>query len=476
MMKMKKMLLGMLAMLMSIVVMLGCASATNLSNNKSYEKLIFDTARVHTIDITMSKKDRAEQMKNPKDKTKYRTTVTIDGEKIEDVAFHTKGNSSLYLPISAGKDKYSYGLDFGKYTNGKTYHGLDKLDLQNNFSDGTAMKEYMAYWLFNQMGVKAPLASFVWLKVNGEVQGLYTALEEPGNSFLDRIAKGKGTLYKPEDGGMGLNDKEMESLFEGNCLAHNSDGGANLKYKDDKEESYPDIFENAQTTEYEDTRAKVIRALKALSEKKDLEKYLETKEIIKYFAIHNYLVNYDSYTGLMLHNYCLYEHDGKLSMLPWDYDISFGTFPKTAIHGALNDSTDIVNTGIDSPLGIVDEKDRPMWSWIVSDENYRNEYHEDMSKVIDVIESGTFKKEAKRVYDLIVPYIKEDPKGYFNAEKSKIAFDTYLKISDLRAQSISKQLEGKLATRSDEQNKEDQIDVSKIVIRDMGSSEDLFNK
>ena len=63
----------------------------------------------------------------------------------------------------------------------------------------------------------------------------------------------------------------------------------------------------------------------------------------------------------------------------------------------------------------------------------------------------------------IVPYIKKDPKGYFNAEKSKIAFDTYLKISDLRAQSISKQLEGKLATRSDEQNKEDQIDVSKML-------------
>ena len=76
----------------------------------------------------------------------------------------------------------------------------------------------------------------------------------------------------------------------------------------------------------------------------------------------------------------------------------------------------------------------------------------------------------------IVPYIKKDPKGYFNEEKSKIAFDIYLKISDLRAQSISKQLEGKPATRSDEQNKKDQIDASKIVIRDMGSSEDLFNK
>lgn len=36
-------------------------------------------------------------------------------------------------------------------------------------------------------------------------------------------------------------------------------------------------------------------------------------------AVHNFLVNDDSYTGNMIHNYYLYEEDGRLSMIPWDY-------------------------------------------------------------------------------------------------------------------------------------------------------------
>ena len=161
--------------------------------------------------------------------------------------------------------------------------------------------------------------SFVWLTVNGEDQGLYTVLEGVENSFLERTAAGEGTIYKPEDGDMALNNEEMERLQTGSSAAHDNGGGADLAYKDDNEESYPDIFENAETEEDAETRMRVIRALKALSEKKDLDKYLDTEEIIRYFAVHNYLVNYDSYTGLMLHNYCLYENNGRLSMLPWDY-------------------------------------------------------------------------------------------------------------------------------------------------------------
>ena len=109
-----------------------------------------------------------------------------------------------------------------------------------------------------KMDVNAPLASFVWLTVNGEEQGLYTALEDVSNSFLARIAGGKGAIYKPEDGEMGLNEEEMENIRNGKSAAHNNGNGADLVYKDDKEESYPDIFENAET--HEDTENTAGRA------------------------------------------------------------------------------------------------------------------------------------------------------------------------------------------------------------------------
>ena len=92
--------------------------------------------------------------------------------------------------------------------------------------------------------------------------------------------------------------------------------GADLVYKEDDEASYPDIFTNAETDEDPGTHTRIIRALKALADKENPEQYLDTKTIIRYFAVNNFLVNYDSYTGLMLHNYVLYENDGRLTMMP----------------------------------------------------------------------------------------------------------------------------------------------------------------
>ncbi|SDB28272.1 CotH kinase family protein [Butyrivibrio sp. INlla16] len=98
-------------------------------------------------------------------------------------------------------------------------------------------------------------------------------------------------------------------------------------------------------------------------------------EIISYFVAHNFVLNYDSYTGTMLHNYYLYENDGGLSMLPWDYNLSFGAFSGGGKEGE-TDATSLINTGIDSPLSGTAEDARPMWSWIVSNEEYPEKYHE----------------------------------------------------------------------------------------------------
>ena len=39
-------------------------------------------------------------------------------------------------------------------------------------------------------------------------------------------------------------------------------------------------------------------------------------QVIRYFVVHNFVCNFDSYTGSMIHNYYLYEKDGRLSMIP----------------------------------------------------------------------------------------------------------------------------------------------------------------
>ncbi len=48
---------------------------------------------------------------------------------------------------------------------------------------------------------------------------------------------------------------------------------------------------------------------------------LDVYEVLRYFAANTFLVNLDSYVSNMNHNYYLYEKDGIVSILPWDYNL-----------------------------------------------------------------------------------------------------------------------------------------------------------
>ena len=112
-----------------------------------------------------------------------------------------------------------------------------------------------------------------------------------------------------------------------------------------------------------------INALKNLSEQTDLENTVDIEEVIRYFVVHGFLCNGDSYTGSMIHNYYLYEEDGKLSMIPWDYNLAYGTFQAEDADSAVNDP-------IDTPLSVTEgSDDRPMFSWITSCDEYLEMYH-----------------------------------------------------------------------------------------------------
>lgn len=136
---------------------------------------------------------------DPLDKTKYEVNITIDGETIESVSFATKGNTSLTsVAGDADSVRYSFKVNFGKYNKEQTYYGLNKLNLNNIYADATYMKDYLSYEIFRQAGVDSPLVSYVWLTINGEDHGLYIAIEDISEGYLNRVCDGEGELYKPE--------------------------------------------------------------------------------------------------------------------------------------------------------------------------------------------------------------------------------------------------------------------------------------
>ena len=519
------------------VSFVGCKNSSNKKEETeqvkaetlSYENKLFDTSYVHTINVEIADDDWEDLKANPTQKTKYQADITIDGETINDVSFSTKGNTSLSSVSSdSDSDRYSFKVNFGKYVENQTYYGLNKLNLNNIYADATYMKDYISYKIFDEAGVDSPLVSYVDIQINGEEFGLYLAIEDISESYLNRTNDGEGELYKPETsslanmgGGKGNmqppSDMKMPDGMErpndmqtpdnadssggmerpndmqapdnadssegterpndmkmpgGNGFPNgdmfSDDNGASLKYTDDEVSSYSDIFDNTITNSDEDDWNKVIAALKSLSED-DAESAVDTDEVIRYFVAHNFVLNYDSYTGNMLHNYFLYENDGKLSLLPWDYNLAFGTFSGGGEMGNGENATALINTGIDSPLSGADEADRPFWEFIASDEDYLEQYHKVYDELISsFFESGKFESELERVYNMIRTYVEKDTSAFYTVDEFDDAYETLNKFCLLRAESIRKQLSGELASISDEQTASEQVDASDISIKTMG--------
>ena len=83
-------------------------------------------------------------------------------------------------------------------------------------------------------------------------------------------------------------------------------------------------------------------------------------------------------------------------------------------------------------------------------------------------DSGDCEKEIERVYEMIRPYVKDDPSAFYKVEEFDEAVSTLKQFCTLRAQSINKQLNGELGSAASEQKKEDMVDASAITLSKMG--------
>lgn len=455
----------------------------------SYENIVFNNNKVATVDIEIAEEDWADMLENAAAEELKKADITVNGKKIENVAIRTKGNLSLRSVVNSDSDRYSLKIDFDYYDNTQSLYGLKKLNINNNYSDSTLMREYISYELMEQMGLPTPAHSYMYVTVNGEERGLYLGVEAVDETFLaNNYGSNNGFLFKPDG------------------------TGSDLKYISDNIADYTGI--GLKTNEANVDQSKFIKMIEAINNGGDIDKYIDVDEMLRYFAVNTALVNLDSYQGNMKHNYYLYEEEGVFSIIPWDYNMSFGGFGVGGGGGRMDDINQLpanaemkksgdaqmneqldkpdmkfpnngvqqqqeqqpngdrnqggfnmgmglsgnlmedsaINFSVNTPVSGATLEDRPLLNALLSNEEYRTKYEGYLEEVAtNYLTEENVQNITKKLAVLLTTYVEADPTKFSTTEQFLEAVEGENSLPEFakqRSASILKQLSGELVVEA----------------------------
>ena len=103
------------------------------------------------------------------------------------------------------------------------------------------------------------------------------------------------------------------------------------------------------------------------------------------------------------HNYYLYEYEGQLNLLPWDYNLTLGGMGKGS------DATSTVNDAIDNAFS-----GTKFFDTLMENEAYKARYHENLQQLVDeYLNGGGFEAFYTRTRSLIDSLVKTDPTALY---------------------------------------------------------------
>ena len=114
-------------------------------------------------------------------------------------------------------------------------------------------------------------------------------------------------------------------------------------------------------------------------------------------------MNWDSYLGHTGHNYFLYEEDGVISILPWDYNLAFGTYA-LGMTDPIRDPDVLINWPINTPARGETMLKRPLYHNLMKNNDYFARYHAYFDQLLsEYFESGRYEAVLRQTQAMIAP-------------------------------------------------------------------------
>lgn len=382
----------------------------------------FDDSYVHDLYITFADENWYDTLydshANDADDPYFAADFTAHGVTIENVGVRFKGNSSF-----DGSDlKKSLKIDFDEFDEDNdaiSFFGLKKLNLNNNFNDPTQLREKLILDYASNFVEGAGRAVHTNVYINGELWGLYTAVEQVDKTYVQT------RFGNDEDG----------NLFKGSASDDvaddpSADFGSDLTYLGDDPDLYDDFYQ-LKTNETAYDYSQLIEFIDVLNNTAAddlaaaIEPLLDVQDTLAGLAINNLFSNLDSYNGAA-HNYYLYDRDdtGQFTHILWDANESFGTFSQFTERG--QDLTELDPFWVPvamGPPGMVEAEERPLMESLWAVDEYSEDYLRDLAEILrsgfDVTTAST---RINELADLIRDDVAADP----NKQYTSAQFETNL--------------------------------------------------
>lgn len=234
-------------------------------------------------------------------------TLKFNGKTWKNVGFRLKGNSTLRTAWQTGNYKLPFRLNFDEFEDkypaitNQHFHGFEEMSFSPGAKDPSLIREKTASDIFRLAGIPCARTAFYRVSIDFgsgmRYCGVYTGIELPDDNMVkDQFGEESGNIYKPE-----LNLTSFNAtLFD--------------KKNNETAADYSDVQQLVTILN------SATRTSNPAQWKSQLEAIFNVNHFLKYLAVNNAIVNWDSY-GVMAHNFYLYNHSvKKLTWIPWDHN------------------------------------------------------------------------------------------------------------------------------------------------------------
>ncbi len=405
--------------------------------NSSLAQDIYNLNVVKDIKLEFEEENWADVLDSLKfvgNKERLIGKLKLDGVTYDSVGVRYKGNSSYYSVKKSGSPKLPFNIKIN-YVDKKQKlpDGVGSIKLSNVFRDPSFIREALAYEIAREY-TAAPRCNYARLYVNDVYMGLYNNVESIDSKFLmANFGEKDGIFIKCDPSDFAKTGKGTKGK---NC-----DTGeySSLQYQGKDSVCYYPNYELKSDDGWKD----IIALTNVLeNESNKIHEYLDVNETLWMLAFNNVLVNLDSYSGKLSHNYYMYKDSlGIFHPLIWDLNMAFGGF---RYDGSSQVPLSTEKMQQMSMFLHYKNTNRPLIQSVLSNSLYRKLYVHHVKTILeDYFTSSKYKSRAEALQRQIDYYVKSDENKFYPYEDFKANLSKTTKAGKVNMVGIYELMDGR---------------------------------